>query len=80
MNHHINVNIVIKHLNKDTGIIYNNKHTHICILKHINRWKDHLRLIHTGEKPFDCPHCHKSYRKKSAFNSHLKKTHGIKQS
>ena len=65
---------MIKHLNQDTCIIHNilKYILNIYVYVYIYRWKDHLRLIHTAERPFDCPHCHESYRQKSAFNSHLK--------
>lgn len=30
-------------------------------------------MIHTGEKPYKCPFCYKTYRERSNFNNHIKK-------
>ncbi|MCL4140548.1 UNVERIFIED_CONTAM: hypothetical protein GTU68_034346, partial [Idotea baltica] len=33
-------------------------------------YKRHL-LVHTGEKPFSCPHCHAKFRQESHLRRHL---------
>ncbi|CAH1778179.1 unnamed protein product, partial [Owenia fusiformis] len=34
------------------------------------------RKIHTGVKPFICPHCNKPFRQKAHLKTHLQRKHG----
>jgi uncharacterized C2H2 Zn-finger protein len=36
--------------------------------------------IHTGERPFKCPHCEVGFKTKQIMKSHIKKAHQCKDS
>ena len=42
---------------------------------YVNRLVSHLQIVHGVERPFQCPHCDKSYPQRFMLNYHVKRTH-----
>ena len=37
--------------------------------------KEHVRSVHEGERPHECPHCTKAFARRPALNEHIRSVH-----
>ena len=68
----LNTSLLIAHSN----VCKKNYICNICkkVLKTKYRFKEHIRT-HTGEKPFICMFCHRSYTQSSSLYKHFRNLH-----
>lgn len=56
------------HMNSHTGMQY------CTVIDYLQNNSLHI-IIHSGDRPYECEHCNKTYTSKHEFSRHLKKYH-----